>query len=169
MNKRAKHIAGNLVLLLVLFSQGCGVYSLGGIKVPPEMKTVSVQFFENNAPLVVPDLARKLTEALKDRIRSQSSLSIVTANGHGNFESRITDYSIAPKAIQGNDRAGLLRLTITVNVKYTNVFKKEDEFEQSFSRYFDFPPPVQAQETNAISKVNVMLTEDIFNRAFANW
>jgi hypothetical protein len=158
---------------LILLSQSCGVkYSLTGASIPAEMKTVSVQFFENGAPLVVPYLSQQFTDALKDRIRNQSSLSIVRADGNANFEGRITDYSIRPTAIQGNDRAGLNRLTITVNVKYTNTLKPEQGFEAPFTRYKDFSiagRSIQAQEPELIKDVNTQLTEDIFNRAFANW
>lgn len=159
-------------LPLVLLSQSCGIYSMTGASIPAEMKTVSVQFFENTAPLVVPYLSQEFTESLKDRIRNQSRLSMVRTNGDGDFEGRITDYSIRPVAIEGTEvpRAGLNRLTITVNVKYTNTLKPDLSFEQSFSRYRDFAlTNLQSQERELIRQVNQDLTEDIFNRAFANW
>lgn len=162
-------------LLLVVFAglfSGCGVYSFSGASIPAEMKTVSIQFFENNAALVVPYLSQQFTEDLKTRIRNQSQLSLLRADADANFEGRITDYRITPAAIQGNERAGLERLTITVSVKYTNVLKPELSFEQSFSRFKDFSTQgssVQAQEQQLIKDINAQLTDDIFNRAFANW
>ena len=157
------------LVLCVLITPGCGIYTLGGASIPANMKTVTVQFFENTALSVVPNLSSKFTEALMDRIRSQSKLSIVRSGGDGNFEGTITDYTIAPTAVQGDNRAGLVRLSITVKVKYTNTLKESDGFEQSFSRYIDFAPPVAPQEQNRINDVNKMLVDDIFNRAFANW
>jgi hypothetical protein len=136
------------------------------------MKTISVQFFENNATLVVPYLSQDFTEELKNRIRNQTRLSIVRAEGDANLEGRITDYSIRPVAIQGNERAGLSRLSITVNVKYTNVLKPEQSFEQTFTRFQDLDisrQSLQVQERALIPAINKQLTEDIFNRAFANW
>jgi hypothetical protein len=162
-----------LILPLLLLNLSCGVYKLNQASIPGEMKTLVVQFFENNAPLVVPYLGQQFTEALKTRIRNQTRLSIVRESGDGTFEGRITDYSIKPVAVTAtNERADLVRLTITVNVKYTNNFDKELNFEQSFSRFVDFSiqgSSIQAQEPNRIQEVNNMLTEDIFNRAFANW
>lgn len=161
------------LLLLVLFSlNGCGIYSFTGASIPAEMKTVSVAFFENNAPMVVPYLSQQFTEALKERIRNQSSLSLVRSDADAGFEGRITDYSIRPAAIQGNERAGLERLTISVSVKFTNVIKPELSFEKTFSRFKDFSTQsksIQAQEQELIKDINVQLTEDIFNAAFANW
>lgn len=163
---------GILAFLMLFLVNSCGIYSFSGASIPAEMKTVSVQFFENSSNLVVPYLSQQFTEDLKTRIRNQSTLSLVRANADANFEGRITDYRITPAAIQGNERAGLERLTITVAVKYTNVLKPELNFEQSFTRFKDFSTqgkPLQAQEQGLIKDINLMLTEDIFNRAFANW
>jgi Lipopolysaccharide-assembly len=161
-----------LLLPLAFLTQSCGLYSFTGASIPPEMKTVSVQFFENGAPLVVPYLSQQFTEALKDRIRNQTRLSLVRSDADANFEGRITDYSIKPAAVQGNERAGLNRLSITVSVKYSNVLKPELGFESSFIRYKDFSietRSLQAQEPELIRDVNAQLTEDIFNKTFANW
>lgn len=160
-----------LLLPLLMLQQSCG-YKLSGASIPVEMKTVSVQFFENNAQLVVPYLSQQFTEELKDRIRSQSRLSVIRSEGDANFQGNITEYSIRPVAIQGNERAGLNRLTITVSVKYTNSLKPEQNFEQSFSRFQDFSlaeSSLQTQESRLIAIINKQLSEDIFNRAFANW
>lgn len=161
-----------LFLVFILFSNSCGLYSLSGASIPDEMNTVSVDFFENGAPIVVPSLSQEFTEALKDRVRNQTRLSMVRADADASFEGRITGYSINPTAVQGDNRAGLNRLTITVNVKYTNTLNEKLNFEQPFSRYQDFSTssgPIQAQEPQLIRDINAMLTEDIFNRAFANW
>jgi hypothetical protein len=163
---------GFIATILLFFSSGCGIYSFTGASIPVEMKSISVQFFENNAPLVVPYLSQQFTEDLKERIRNQSSLRLVRSDADANFEGRITDYSIRPSAIQGNERAGLERLTISISVKYTNVLKPELNFEKSFSRFKDFSTqrkPLQAQEQQLIKDINVQLTEDVFNAAFANW
>jgi outer membrane lipopolysaccharide assembly protein LptE/RlpB len=160
-----------LVLPCILFLQSCG-YSLRGSTIPVEMKTITVQFFENNSTLVVPYLSQDFTEALKERIRNQTRLSVQNTEGDAIFEGRITDYSIRPVAVQGNERAGLSRLSITVSVKYTNTLKPEQSFEQSFTRFRDLDlarQALQVQERSLIPLINDELTEDIFNRAFANW
>lgn len=167
-----KRIGIYLVTAAVFSLQSCGIYNFTGGSIPAEMKTVTVQFFENNAQIVVPYLSTQFTEALKERIRNQSSLSMVRVEGDAIFEGRISDYSITPAAIQGNARAGLNRLTITVNVKYTNTIDPKGSFEQAFSASREFSSAtqsVQAQEPALIREITRQLTEDIFNRAFANW
>src|SRR5690606_26557890 len=123
---------------------------------------------ENTAPLVVSNLSQTFTEALKERVRSQTSLSIVRAEADANFEGRITGYSITPAAIQATDNnrapiAGLNRLTITVNVKYTNEVDPKLNFELSFSQYPDFTGDVSSREQGLIQELNKRLAEDIFN------
>ncbi len=172
MYKRFKFAGTFIALFLMLTGPSCGTYTFSGASIPEEMKTISIQFFENNATLVVPYLSSQFTEALKERIRNQSRLSIIRTEADANFEGRISDYSVRPVAIQGNERAGLNRITVTVNVKYTNVLKPELSFEEPFQAFQEFSltsGPLQAQEQKLIQLINRQLTELIFNRAFANW
>lgn len=159
-----------LIIPVLLLLSSCGVYKFNQASIPPAMKTVAVQFFENNAPIVVPYLSQQFTEALKTRIRNQSNLNVIRSEADGTFEGRITDYSIQPVAITANVRAEQIRLSITVSVKYTNNIDNELSFEQSFTRYREVTGnSVQGREAALITQINTDLTEDIFNRAFANW
>lgn len=170
--KRLRTFAVALLLPVIFLLQSCGTYTFSGASIPEEMKTISVQFFENNALLVVPYLASQFTEALKERIRNQSRLSIIRSEADANFEGRITDYSVRPVSIQGNERAGLTRITVTVQVKYTNALKPELSFEESFNASQEFSlnsGSLESQQQRLITIINRQLTELIFNRAFANW
>src|ERR1700749_508842 len=117
--------------------------SLNGASIPPNMKTIRVDFFENNAALVVNNLSTQFTEALKDRIRNTTRLAVVTGDADATMSGAITDYNIAPVSISATSSnvapiAGASRLTITVSVKYANNLEKKDNFEQTFSKYQDF-------------------------------
>lgn len=162
-----------LVLILGLFVQSCGVrYSLSGGSIPEGMKTVTVYYFENFAPIVNPTLSENFTEALKTRIRTQSRLSQVSEGGDGIFEGTIVDYKIGPAAVEANtDRAALTRLTISIKVKYSNEIVPKDNFEQTFTKFKDFssPTPTVEQENQIAKDIIDMITEDVFNQAFANW
>lgn len=160
---------------LALTFQGCTYsLSLSGASIPADLKTINVEFFENNAPLVVNNLSQTFTEALKLRIRSTTSISIVRGEANARMSGSITDYSIAPVSIQATNNnvapiAGASRLTITVNVKYAYDANKKLSFEQSFTKYKDFTGAIAGQEQALIADINKQLTEDIFNKAFANW
>lgn len=167
-----------LCLLLLLpitaaLMNSCSV-KLNGASIPNEMKTVNVQFFENNAPLVIPTLSQDFTEALKTRIRNQTRLSITQNEADATFEGRITGYDIRPQTLQNNNAptAGSNRLTIRVSVKYTSNLNPKQSFEENFEKFKDFnlgSQSVEAIQLQLIKDVNLQLTEDIFNRAFAQW
>jgi len=168
--KRFIHIV--LVLLTVGIAPSCKVkYSLNGATIPVEAKTVSVAFFANNTTLGSPSLSQKFTEKLRDMVSTQTSLALMKQNGDLQFEGSITDYNIAPVAIQSTDQAANNRLTITVNVKYTNKFDATKNFEQLFTRFADYKASsaISSVEADLITEINRQLTEDIFNRAFNNW
>jgi hypothetical protein len=146
-------------------------YSLNGASIPPEAKTVSVTFFQNYAPMAPPSLSQNFTEALRTKLSSQSRLALISRDGDLAFEGSITGYSTMPVAIQSTDQAALNRLTITVNVKYTCSFDEKKNFEQSFSRFADYPSNknLTSVESQLIQEINDQLTQDIFNKALNNW
>ncbi len=166
---------GLVKILCICFLVGlvsCKVkYSLSGATIPPEAKTISVGFFTNNTTLGAPSLSQRFTEKLRDMVSSQTNLGLVRQNGDLQFEGSITDYNISPVAIQSTDLAGSNRLTITVNVKYSNKFDAGKNFEQSFTRFADYKSSesINSKEAELVTEIYRQLTEDIFNRAFNNW
>jgi hypothetical protein len=147
---------------------------LNGTSIPPNMKTIRVDFFENNAALVVNNLSTQFTEALKDRIRNTSRLSIVTGDADASMSGAITDYRIAPVSINATANnvapiAGASQLSITVQVKYVNNIDKKAGFDETFSKSENYSGDITNQEQTLIAAINKELTEDIFNKAFANW
>ncbi len=157
--------------MLIHFTGCRAKVSLSGATIPPEAKTISVAFFTNNASLAPPTLPQVFTEKLRDVVSQQTSLALVKQKGDLEFEGFIADYNVAPVAIQASDRAGSNRLTITVNVKYTNKFDQTKNFEQNFTRFADYASDLSlsAKEPELMQEINRQLTEDIFNKAFNNW
>jgi len=136
-----------------------------------DAKTVSIKTFPNNAPLIQPTLGQSFTEALKDIFVTQTRLSLIQDNADMQFEGAITGYGVSPVAITGNQTAGLNRLTITVNVKFTNKTDETKDFEQSFTRFADWEAsiPLTSVEQSLIADINKQLVQDIFNKAVINW
>ena len=166
-----KRLSLCIVMLLALVCQSCGFYSFTGASIPPEAKTVSVQYFPNQAPLINPALSNDFTTALRDAMMNQTSLDMVDSGGDLAFEGEITDYRTTPVAITAGQTAALNRLTITVNVRFVNVFDETKSFETKFSHYEDYPSDqeltsVQEALTGTIIEA---LVEDIFNKALVNW
>lgn len=121
--------------------------------------------------MVQPTLSRKFTEALRDKFNNQTSLSMVSSNGDLNIEGEITGYSTEPVAIQGDQKAALQRLKITINVRFTNAKDEKQNFESSFTRFADYDAASRLSdvEEGLIDQINDELTQDVFNKAVVNW
>jgi hypothetical protein len=161
-----------MFVLAVSGLTGCKVsYSFSGASISPQVKTVSVQYFQNRAPLVQPGLTQYLTDALLDKCKAQTSLKVVNGMGDVNFEGAITDYNTRPQAIAADAQAALNRFTITVKVKFVNSVDPDLSFEQSFSRYQDYNSNLDLSQVEAdlSTKIIDQIIEDIFNQAFVNW
>jgi len=160
-----------LNLILLIFLSSCGSYSFTGASISPDVKSVSIKNFPNQASLVQPRLSQLFTEQLKEKFVSQTSLIVQNSNGDLNFEGAITDYKTAPVSIQSGDVAALTRLSITVNVKFTNIKDPKQDFETSFTRYADYSSTKTLIEVEdaLMREINSQLVDDIFNKAVVNW
>jgi hypothetical protein len=151
---------------------GCKVtYSFSGASISPQVKTVSIQYFQNRAPLVQPGLSQYITDALIDKCKAQTNLESINGIGDVNFEGEISDYNTRPLTVAADARAAMNRFTIVVKVKFTNVVEPELNFEQTFSRYEDYNSNLDLSqvEKELSDKIIEMIVEDIFNQAFVNW
>ena len=160
-----------IILLAVLLTSCRMTVSLSGGTVDARAKTVAVATFPNNASLVNPSLSQFFTINLQNKIQGMTPLTLVDNNGDYEFEGEITDYSVNPVSIQGNDTPAQNRLTITVKVRFTNKFDENLNFEQTFSRYADYNSSLNLSsvESGLVETIVEELSEDIFNKAFVNW
>ena len=168
-----KYIFSTIFIFLVFSMSGCFTvsYSFTGASIHPDIKTVSVQYIENRAAIVQPDLSQQITDALKDRIESQTSLKLVNGYGDVNFEGEITRYITQPKSVTADEVASQTRFSISVRLKYTNSIDPETDFDKSFERYEDFESTSNFEdEREKLTETIVdLLIDDIFNQAFVNW
>lgn len=165
-----------LILLLFIIGvttlNGCKVsYSFSGASISPGVKTFSIQYFQNRAPLVQPGLSQYITDALIDKCKAQTSLGYINGIGDVNFEGEISDYNTRPLTVAADARAAMNRFTISVKVKFANAVEPELSFEQTFSRYEDYDSNLDLNqvEKELSDKIIEMIVEDIFNQAFVNW
>ncbi|MCF8276270.1 MAG: hypothetical protein K9J17_05990 [Flavobacteriales bacterium] len=160
-----------LVLLIFPLWAGCGVYSFTGASISPEVKSVSIDFFPSYAPLAPANMPQAFTEALRQLFISRSNLDLLNKGGDIRFEGYISAYQTKPVAIQGNETAAKNRLTISVNVNYTDTKDDSKSFEKSFTRFADFDATqnITDVEQSLIEEINDQLILDIFNEAVVNW
>jgi hypothetical protein len=135
------------------------------------VKTIHIDNFPNNAPLIDPTLSQIFTDALRDRFQSQTSLIIVNTDGDMDMTGEITDYNTRPSAIQSDDIAALNKLTISVKVKFVNIYDETQNFEQTFTRFEEYPSDADLNEVSEslVPIITEYLVDDIFNKAVVNW
>ncbi|MFI3287607.1 MAG: LptE family protein [Rikenellaceae bacterium] len=158
--------------LVVIGLVGCTIrFSFSGASISPDVNTVKVDYFPNMAAMVTPILSPTLNDALVQKIQNQTRLQFVNENPDVYFEGQIVDYSSKPVAISGDEYAETNRLTIAVQVKFTNIVEPNLSFSKSFSAYADFPSTdmLTSVESSLIPEICTQLVDDIFNAAFANW
>ena len=159
------------ILFLFLSTQSCGIYSFTGGDTG-SAKTMQIDFFPNKATLVEPIVSQKFTTELQDLFLRQTNLSLVRSDGDLFYEGEITDYRIVPISATAQQTASQNRLTITINVRFYNKTKEDDDFEKSFSFFSDFDANQQLSGTileDALSEIFERITQDIFNASLAKW
>ena len=118
------------IILLVLISSSCSIYNFTGTgKI--DAKTFQVNFFQNNAELIEPGIDRTFTLALQDLIQNQTNLNLVKNGADLTYEGEIIGYRISPMTATADQQASQNRLTIRVNVRFTNRKTEKDNFEKS--------------------------------------
>lgn len=163
-----------LVLVLgTLLAAGCtGGYSFTGASIPPGASTISVATFPNNAATVNPQLSQKMSDELRNMFSAQTPLSVLTS-GDGDLEisGEITGYDTRASALSSSDEVSMNRLTISVRVHFVNNIDHDADFDQSFSRFRDYPASqdFSSVEAGLVGEIVTELCEDIFNKSVVNW
>jgi hypothetical protein len=164
------------LLLSVFIIKSCGNYSFTGASIPEGTESFQVNFFENEAgnsmgSIFEPGLDRDFTIALQDILQNQTNLQLVSSDGDLIYEGEITEYRVSPMTATSNLQASQNRLTVGINVRFTNLKKEDDNFERRFTFYYDYPAEVQLLnvKSEAHDIIFERITQDIFNASLAKW
>lgn len=167
-----------ICLLLITSLTGCGVYSFTGASLGPEVKTITIDNFYNDAGGGPPNMSQVFTEEVRDYYQANTNLALVPENGDLIIEGAITRYEfvpVAPRASGSNDVAdvaGLIRLNITVTASYINTYNDEFNFDnKSFTFFADFSSErdPSSVEDELIEEIFDQIIFDIFTATVANW
>ncbi len=162
------------IFLTTALISGCNPsfgYSMKGISIPADVKTIYVELFDNQDASSVPTLPRDFTEKLKDKIRRESNLNYNDTEPDIEFSGAITRFQVTAEAPKTGEEIGFNKLTITVNVNFTNNKDEKANWKHQFS-FDDFFEPDQNLldvQDNLIDNITDELVDRIFNKAFTNW
>src|SRR5215217_5794278 len=146
-------------------------YTFKDVSIPQEVKTARVNYIENRAGYVNPQLSPQLTDRLRQKINNQTRLTLVaTDQADYDIYAEIRGYNVTTAGIS-EQQAATNRLQITVHIVFKNRLDDKANFEADINRNFDFNAGQSLQQAEAQQSDEILknLTDEIFNRIFSNW
>lgn len=162
-------IAYCLLPIALLFSNCYTFKDIGSI--PKEVKTFRVNYIENRARYINPQLSPQITDKLRQKITGQTRLSgVQTEDAHYDISGQVTGYNVTTSGIS-NQQAAVQRLSVTVHINFRNNLDPTKNFEADVSRNFDFSATLTltAAEAQLNETIIKNVVDEIFNRIFSNW
>ena len=159
------------VVVVMLFTQGCKVYSFTGASLPDDIKNFSAELFQNQANNGPASLPQVFTDRLKLKFQTEANLRMVPSNGDLQFRGAIIGYTYTSEAPVAGATSGLNKLSITVRVEFINTKDEKDTWTENFSRYAQFSSTedIATVENQLIEEINRQLVDDIFQKALVKW
>lgn len=160
-----------LLLAAAFINNSCKVhYGFRDVSIPPEITSVKVNFIENRASYINPQLSPQLTDKLRQKIVSQTRLKQTNGdNADWEISGTITDYSFSTSGIS-NGQTSTNRINVAVRITLNDQKKGENQ-EYNVTRSFDFPASqsLTQAESSKLPEIIRGLADDIFNQIFSNW
>ena len=162
------------VMMLLLMGTSCSIsYKFNGATIDyTRIKTVTIEDFPNQAPLVYPPLSQMFSERLREQFRRNTRLEPVETNGDLILEGAIVGYELTPMAMQEDALSAMTRFTITVRVSYTNMVEEKKSFSgRTFtsSQEFDSNNLFSDIQEGLAGELIDDLVKQIFNATVEDW
>jgi len=146
-------------------------YGLRDVSIPDSIKTVKVNFIENKARYVNPQLSPTLTDRLRQKIVSQTRLTQTNKdNADWEISGFVNDYSVSTSGIS-QQQSTINRLNVSVHITLLDRKGGSETKEYDVSHSFDFSASLtlQAAEAQLADRIVRDMTDEIFNHIFSNW
>lgn len=175
---KTKHII--ILCLCILTLTSCALnlglfkaeYKFNGASIDyTKIKTIQIANFPIRANYVWGPMEPMFNNKLKDKYADNTKLSLVKRNGDLKLEGEITQYSQRNKSVSSEGYSSQTELSITVNVRFTNNKKHEDDFERSFSAAssYETTQNLSAVQDQLVDEILEEIVSQIFNATVANW
>lgn len=158
--------------LALCFSIGLSsCWSFKGVSIDADTKTFYVDQFRVVTSNIRPNYNQVFAERLKDKIRSESSLTLTETDPDVEFSGQITNYRVSNEAPGENQSVGFGKLTIGMSVDFTNLNNEDRSWSKNYEGFaiYDQNESFSAIEAGLVEEINDFLVEQIFNDAFTQW
>lgn len=168
-----KYIKLAILSAVLLVVSGCKIsYGFtGGSLDYDKYKSISIVDFPNNAELVNPTLSQFFTEALKDKYTRSTKLMLLRDGGDMHLEGEIVGYQLQAMAISADSYASETKLTLTINVRFTDTVNADQDFETRYSasQLFDSNRMLSDVEDELVDLLVKEIVDKIYNDTVARW
>lgn len=164
-------IALMLVLLVVVTS--CSIsYKFNGASIDyTTTKTIQIDNFPIRSAYVWAPMQSIFQNRLTDVFASQTKLKQVKKQGDLQLAGEIVGFDQFNKGISSSGYSSQVQLKMTVNVRFTNNKKHDEDFERQFSAtsQYDATQQLTAVQEELVTEMVKDIVDQIFNATVANW
>ena len=169
--RRLKQFGLAVITILLLVS--CSVtYKFNGASIDySKTKTIQIADFPIRSSYVWGPMANIFNNQLKDQYANHTKLIQVKRNGDLRIEGEITRYEQRNKAVSSEGYSAQTELSMTVNVRFTNSKRHEEDFERQFTAQstYDTTQSLNSVQEELVTQMVKDITDQIFNATVANW
>ena len=159
--------------LLLVVVAACSVsYKFNGASIDyTKTKTIQINDFPIMATYVWGPMQAMFNNRLKDVYASQTRLTQVKRNGDLKVEGEITQYQQRNKSVSADGYSAQTELSMTVNVRFTNNVKHDEDFERTFTATasYETTQSLASVQEELVTQMCKDICDQIFNATVANW
>jgi hypothetical protein len=159
-----------IALFCFAFStSSCSVYRFKDVSIPDSIKTVKINYIENKARYINPQLSPQLSDKLRQKIVNQTRLTQTNGDADWEITGYISDYSVSTAAISNQQNASD-RLNISVHISiYDRLANKTQEYDVTHSFDYSATQTLEQAQVTKNDEIITNMTDEIFNKLFSNW
>lgn len=170
--KRNLTILGVTVLCTLVLVACTISYKFTGTSIDyTKTKTISLDKFPIRANYVWSPMEAMFYNSLSDEYAQKTKLKVLKRNGDLQLSGEIVEYSQTNKSIGSDGYSAQVQLKMTVNVRFVNTMKHDEDFEKRFSATTEYESTQQlaAVQDQLVQEMIDDIVDQIFNATVANW
>lgn len=152
---------------------GCAIsFKFNGASINyDKVRTLQLEVFPIRSAYVWAPMQSIFNNRLSEIFATQTRLQQVKKNGDLVISGEIVGFDQFNKTVSAEGFSSQVQLRMTVNVRFTNNTKHDEDFERQFSATteYDASQQLTAVQEELVTQMTKDITDQIFNATVANW
>lgn len=147
-------------------------YKFNGASIDYQLtKTIQIDNFPIRSAYVWAPMQSIFQNKITDLYASQTKLKQVKKNGDLQLSGEIVSYDQYNKGISSDGYSSQVQLKMTVNVRFVNNKRHQEDFEKQFTATTEYDASQQliSVQEELVTQMVKDIAEQIFNATVANW